>query len=62
MFWARRAALEPLWDAGFKTEEFPQEPVPYDGTILHAVERILPSCVEAAGYSWCTVYEPGNAW
>ncbi len=62
MFWARRAALEPLWNAGFKTEDFPREPVPYDGTILHTIERMLPSCVEAAGYSWCTVYEPGLAW
>jgi lipopolysaccharide biosynthesis protein len=62
MFWARRAALKPLWNAGFKTEDFPREPVPYDGTILHALERILPSCIEATGYSWCTVYEPDVAW
>ena len=36
MFFARRAALAPLFDAGFALEDFPAEPVSYDGTVLHA--------------------------
>jgi hypothetical protein len=62
MFWARPTALAPLWRLGLKTDDFPQEPVPYDGTILHAIERMLPTVCEAAGYSWCTVYDRRSSW
>ncbi len=62
MFWARPAVLEPLWKLEFDPEDFPVEPVPYDGTILHAIERILPSVSSATGHSWCTVHRPGSAW
>jgi lipopolysaccharide biosynthesis protein len=62
MFWARRAALAPLWRLGLKTEDFPLEPLPYDGTILHALERIMPASCEAAGFRWCTVYDRRTAW
>jgi glycosyltransferase involved in cell wall biosynthesis len=61
MFWARPPALESLWALNFTQKDFPAEPVPGDGTVLHAIERMLPSCVEAAGYTWCTVYD-GRAW
>jgi lipopolysaccharide biosynthesis protein len=30
-----------LLDAGFTVEDYPEEPLPYDGTILHALERAL---------------------
>jgi hypothetical protein len=62
MFWGRPAALAPLWRLGLRTEEFPVEPVPYDGTILHALERMLPACCEAAGFDWCTVYDRRTSW
>jgi glycosyltransferase involved in cell wall biosynthesis len=62
MFWARPAVLEPLWQRGYEASSFPIEPVPYDGSILHAIERLLPSITEATGHSWCTVYRRGSGW
>ena len=62
MFWARPAALAPLWNLGIKTDDLPPEPLPYDGTALHAVERMLPAICEAAGMGWCTIFKPGSGW
>ena len=62
MFWARPAALEPLWGLGIGLDDLPMEPVAYDGTILHAIERMLPSVCEASGFGWCTLYRPGLSW
>ncbi len=62
MFWARPAALEPLWALELRTEDFPFEPAPYDGTVLHAIERLLPSVCVAAGLSWATMHRPGSGW
>ena len=62
MFWARPAALEPLWQLGLEVADFPYEPTPYDGTVLHALERLLPSVCEAAGMSWATVHRSGSGW
>lgn len=41
VFWCRREALDPLFKAGLTLEDFPPEPVPNDGTFLHAIERIF---------------------
>jgi lipopolysaccharide biosynthesis protein len=41
MFWARPEALRPLLALGLAVEDYPCEPLPYDGTILHALERAL---------------------
>lgn len=62
MFWARPKALAPLWSLKLKTEDFPREPVATDGTMLHALERLLPASCEAAGFSWCTVHDPRCSW
>ncbi len=62
MFWARPAALEPLWALGLAAEDFPAEPLAADGTLLHAVERMLPAVCESVGHSWCTVHRPGLSW
>jgi glycosyltransferase involved in cell wall biosynthesis len=42
MFWARTEALRPLFTLGLSWHDYPAEPLPYDGTILHALERLLP--------------------
>ena len=42
MFWARTEALRPLFTMGLTWQDYPAEPLPYDGTILHALERLLP--------------------
>jgi len=62
MFWARPAALSSLRSLKLRHEDFPTEPLSNDGTILHAIERILPAACEAAGLDWCTVYDRRYAW
>jgi glycosyltransferase involved in cell wall biosynthesis len=42
MFWARTSALSPLLDLNLQWDDYPREPVPYDGTLLHAIERFWP--------------------
>lgn len=49
-FWCRVEALKPLWEHGFAYEDFSEEPMPEDGTISHAIERILPYVAQAQGY------------
>ena len=56
MFWARTAALAPLIQYNWQWSDFPSEPVPYDGSILHALERLSPAICEAAGFEWATVH------
>lgn len=62
MFWARPAAMQPLWALNLGLDDFPTEPAPYDGTVLHALERLLPTICEASGHDWCTVYRRGHGW
>lgn len=42
MFWARTEAIRPLFDLGLEWKDYPAEPLPYDGSMLHAIERLLP--------------------
>ena len=42
MFWARSEKLATLINLGLKWEDYPVEPIPIDGTMLHAMERIIP--------------------
>jgi lipopolysaccharide biosynthesis protein len=42
MFWAKTAALRPLFELGLTWDDYPLEPASYDGSLLHAIERILP--------------------
>ena len=62
MFWARPAAMAPLWALGLGPQDLPGEPVAYDGTALHAVERMLPAVCESTGHGWCTVHQRGAGW
>lgn len=50
VFWFRPKALAPLFDHGWKHEDFPPEPLPQDGTISHAIERCYPFVAQSAGY------------
>jgi hypothetical protein len=58
MFWARTSALKPLFDLNLDWDDYPEEPVPYDGTMLHALERLLPFVVRHAGYDYATTHIP----
>jgi glycosyltransferase involved in cell wall biosynthesis len=62
MFWARRQALKPLFDLKLGWDDYPEEPVPGDGTILHALERLLPFAARQAGYRFATTHVPGITW
>ena len=62
MFWARTRALEPLLSLNLKWEDYPKEPVPFDGTLLHAIERLLPFAAQAAGFRYATTSVPGMTW
>ncbi len=59
MFWARTDALAPLFDLGLQWEDYPPEPLPHDGTMLHAIERLLPLVVQSRGYRSAVTHIPG---
>ena len=49
-FWFRPAALKKLFDYPWKYDDFPEEPLPIDGSLLHAIERIYPFVCQDAGF------------
>lgn len=49
MFWARTAALRPLYELGLPLEVFPSEQGQTDGTTQHALERLLGLVVPRQG-------------
>lgn len=50
VFWCKVDALKKLFLKEWVYEDFPDEPLPADGTISHAIERILPYVAQDAGY------------
>ena len=63
MFWARPAALAPLAQSITSLNELPPEPLPVDGTSLHAFERLVAHACETTGHRWrllCESTEPLN--
>jgi len=58
MFWTRTAALLPLLDLNLSLHDFPEEPVPIDGTILHTIERLFLFSCEAEGMIWIKIADP----
>jgi glycosyltransferase involved in cell wall biosynthesis len=59
MFWARTAALKPLFDLKLGWDDYPKEPIANDGTLLHALERLFPFVARAAGYRYAATQVPG---
>ena len=59
MFWARRGALENLYRLPLDWRDLPDEPLGYDGTLLHAIERMLPLIAERAGFGLAVTHVPG---
>lgn len=51
VFWARTSALKKLVHYPWKYEDFPEEPLPIDGTLNHAIERIFPFAALDAGFT-----------
>ena len=55
MFWVRGKAMKPLFNKDWSYDtDIPSEPIDTDGTILHAIERIIPFIAQSSGYytSW----------
>lgn len=50
MFWFKPQALAKLFDLNLRYEDFPEEPIPNDGTIAHAIERLLEDTSITAGF------------
>lgn len=58
MFWARPEALKGLIDRPYEYNDFPEEPLPNDGSMLHALERVIGSLAEHNGYRQFFYYPP----
>ena len=59
MFWMRAAALEPIVALGLDWADYPPEPVAYDGTLLHALERLFPLVAESRGMEVAVTHMTG---
>ena len=55
IFWCRTKALVKLYSKEWNVNDFQEEPLPDDGTISHAIERILPYISQDAGFSTCMI-------
>jgi lipopolysaccharide biosynthesis protein len=55
MFWARTTAIEPLLRLNLTTTDFDAEKFQVDGTLAHAIERLVFYSSELAGYDWLFV-------
>lgn len=61
MFWARVDAIKPLFALDY--DNYVQdEPLPYDGSYLHAIERLIPHVARAQGYGFKTIHRKGVLW
>lgn len=52
MFWFRPQALQPLHRLLMTLQPLPAEPLPLDGSALHALERLVLHGCEISGYQW----------
>lgn len=50
MFWVRGKAFARMFRYKWSYEDFPAEPLPADGSLLHGLERIYQLAVQEAGY------------
>ncbi|WP_334180178.1 glycoside hydrolase family 99-like domain-containing protein [Pseudoxanthomonas sp.] len=54
MFWVRLQAIRPLLEIGLTRSDFEQEKSQVDGTMAHAIERLIAPCVASEGWKWTT--------
>ena len=55
MFFARFEVVQAM-RAATQAHEWPREPVGYDGTILHAIERMWTAACEHTGHTWAGIH------
>ena len=60
MFWGRTKALKPLFDLKLEWSDYPEEPLPYDGSMLHAIERVLPIIIGGNCYKASLISNPSQ--
>jgi lipopolysaccharide biosynthesis protein len=59
MFWGRVEALRPLFELDLQWADYPTEPLPYDGSVLHAIERLFGICAGSAPFHLAATHVPG---
>jgi len=59
MFWDQTQALNPLADLTLRWEGYPEEPLPHDGSMLYAIERILLFVAESVGFRTAVTHAKG---
>lgn len=50
-FWAKKDAVKSIFDLDLSYRDLPDEPIPNDGTILHALERVVSLAVRGNGFN-----------
>jgi len=59
MFWIRAAHLARLVGLGLDWDDYPPEPLPYDGSMLHAIERLFGALCQDDGSTIATTVVRG---
>jgi glycosyltransferase involved in cell wall biosynthesis len=59
MFWTRPAALAPIIALGLGWNDYPDEPLPYDGSMLHALERLFSLSLPLSGLTMAATHTEG---
>jgi glycosyltransferase involved in cell wall biosynthesis len=62
MFWIRLDALRPLLDLNLAWDDYPQEPLARDGTLLHALERLPTIACQLVGFKHAVTHVSGVSW
>jgi len=61
MYWCARNWLEFLRDLQLRRDDFEPEPLALDGTMAHAIERLIGSfCTDRNAHIWQTRFLPGD--
>lgn len=60
-FWCRCNAIKKLIQMDIKEEDFPEEPMPVDGSFNHCLERAVPYLAQQEGYYTCSIMTPEYA-
>jgi hypothetical protein len=61
MFWFRPKALQAIRALAISAEDFPEEPCRIDGSLAHALERVVPMAAALSGYRIADAPQPGGA-
>ncbi len=59
MFWICSPMLKRIVELDLKWEDYPTEPLPYDGSILHAIERLFGIVCTSENMRYAVTHVPG---